>query len=146
MTYEQFLEKLIEIGVYWEEPVEPEYGYSRCSLHDRNGKEFPRLPAQIQVKWRTGGVGGGSCWDTSGEDHHYFLDSDTEPEFNELEKILDEFCPNIGRIDYRQLYGKLIERDTESEYEYYGNSTSYATKTVKCRELFEYLVQKELIR
>lgn len=138
MTYEQFLGKLISINVHYEEPTLDKYNYHRKNSRGERG------PAQIQVQWRTGGQSGGSCWDV-GEHHHYPIEGDPEPEFEDLEKILDNFCPNMGRNDYKQLCGKLIERSTECEGEYYGNYTNYGIKTVKCRELFEYLVQKELI-
>jgi hypothetical protein len=140
MTYEEFLEKLIEIGVYWEEPLLNKSRWYR----DRDKKE-ERGPAQIQSKWCTGGIGGGSCWDDGTRDNHYAMNGESEPEFTDLDNILAEFCPKITFLEYKQLCGKLVVQDSESEYEYYGNSTTYGTKTVKCRELFEYLVQKELI-
>lgn len=141
MTYEQFLEKLTEINVYYEKPVTNRHG----RYYKPKDWKPERGPEQIQSQWRTGGQGGGSCWETSETIRHYPIDGDPEPEFEDLEKILDNFCPNMGRPDYKQLCSKLIERSTECEGEYYGNYTNYGIKTVKCRELFEYLVQKGLI-
>lgn len=139
MTYEEFLQKLKEIGVRWTEPEINRYNYHR----GKSAKEFG--PAQIESRWCSGEQGGGSCWDV-GESHHYSMDGEPEPEFTELDDTLAEFCPNISFIQYKQLCSKLINRGSETENEYYGNYTTYGVKTIKCRELFEYLVQKELIQ
>ncbi len=134
--YNQFLEKLIDIGVDFEEPV--------LNEKDRYRK-YPFIPnygpAQIQCRWVIGGRDGGNCWN----DHSYSLGAKPEPNFDALDTLLVKLCPDLLFIDYKELYGKLVQVDENEEHEYYGNHTIYKTKTVRCRELFDYLVEKGLI-
>lgn len=140
MIYEKFLQKLKEIGVYVRQPV-----INQRERYGNKGWKAEYGPEQIQSKWRSGGQGGGSCWD-EGPSRHYPIDGDLEPEFTELDDTLAEFCPQISFIQYKQLCSKLIKQGSETENEYYGNYTIYSTKTIKCRELFDYLVEKGLIQ
>lgn len=130
MTYEQFLEKLIDIDIIWDEPVLNEKDrYRTMNFSAKRG------PAQIQCKWVVGGQDGGNCWNN----RSYRLDAEDEPYFDALNTLLTKLCPRLFFIDYTELCDKLIEKDKVEEHEYYGNHTIYQTKTVKCKELFDYL-------
>jgi len=106
----------------------------------RGGTLGPRKT--ISVKWATGGVEGGSCWDSSNP--REYVNSDPEPAFTELHTVLEKVCPAITYLQYCDMTS-LIERDTHTVYEYYGNCTHYATKSIRIGKLYQWLVAKKLI-
>ena len=88
----------------------------------------------IEQHWRSGGIGGGSCW---GDDTHYELDSDTAPTtFKELITILGHFWSEITFLQYQKFIPSLINQVEYTENEYYGNSTTYTYQIVSLRDLF----------
>lgn len=102
----------------------------------------------IEKKWRTGGVGGGSCWDEGDEenDPHYELSEEDEPEDNTIEIILKNMVPEIPLDSFlrKNELWTFWDESSDSEWEYYGNYTDYAIKTLKLKVLFERL--KEIIK
>lgn len=94
----------------------------------------------IAEYWRTGGVSGGSCWDTGdNDDQFYDMESEPEPEFESLDKILEHFAPNVTFLQYKRLIQDCVERGDHRENEYYGNHTNYAYKIIKLEALFKYM-------
>jgi hypothetical protein len=91
----------------------------------------------IGIQWTTGGTGGGSCWDTGDEDHHYGIDSEPEPEFEDLDKILEHFYPGITHLQYKKLCREVVENGHHFNNEYYGNSTNYEHKLIRLRKLYD---------
>jgi hypothetical protein len=92
----------------------------------------------ISVQWRTGGVGGGSCWDNGDTDPHYPIFAERESDLALLDKILEYFCPDIIMLRYKELY-RLVEYNYFSEYEYYGNYTDYGEKFLSLQKLYDQL-------
>lgn len=90
------------------------------------------------VEWIAGGQGGGSCWDNDNSNLHP-IDSEPEPEFVQLDEVLNALWPKIGYLQYKVLVQTLVTRGTREENEYYGNYTSYASKSVNIRDLAAYL-------
>ncbi len=99
----------------------------------------------LYCQWATGGISGGSCWDKGDGDPHYEMSGDPEPEFEDLDKILEHFCPNITFMQHKALYRAVVQRTSYSQNEYYGNHTDYAVKHFKVENLYNYLVSKELL-
>lgn len=98
----------------------------------------------------TGGITGGSCWDSSDSVHsHYTNESgaiDAIKGFDEIfDNILTETCPNITFIQYKNIYNDVIKTATRTEYEYYGNTSDYLCVYCEVHQMYEALVQKELI-
>lgn len=91
--------------------------------------------------WRTGGIGGGSCW---GDGGHFALDGDVEPEFTALDNILSKICPNITFLQYKQIMCATQSFD-ETEYEYYGNSTKYKYVYISMKDLYDQLVTLRIL-
>lgn len=91
----------------------------------------------------TGGVRGGSCWDNS--DPQSYHNSDPMPEFTEFYQILERIVPNITFLQAKVMEPIVIKETSDTESEYYGNSIDYAIKYVNLTELYNYLVEKELI-
>jgi hypothetical protein len=95
----------------------------------------------LYVEWCSGGIGGGSCWDDGKEDvHHYSISGEPESDFDDIDTILTELCPNLSFLQYKQLM-KITKRESYSQNEYYGNSTDYTYKYVLLRDLLNKLVE-----
>lgn len=88
----------------------------------------------IYMRWRTGGVSGGSCWESSNPQH--YTCSGDKPKFEVLDLVLKEIAPNISYLQFREIE-KLIHTNSETEYEYYGNCTEFD---------IEYIILSDLIR
>lgn len=106
-----------------------------------SGGPKPGTPtvAKLKVEWTSGGMTGGSCWDTGEEDNHRPIDPDPEPEFEDLNKVLEALCPNISFLQYKKLSNSLIKHDEYQDYEYYANYYNKSVKFVVLPELEQYL-------
>lgn len=95
----------------------------------------------INKKWTVGGIGGGSCWDQGGEerDPHYQLEEEYEPEDNTITIILENLFPEITLKSFFEKNESCLFWDEDSDFDcdYYGNHTSYSTKSLKLVFLFE---------
>lgn len=136
LTFEEFLEKatnLPDVSVDKNYKVEKHgyYGYDR----KKKGK-----PA-VSIKWYTGGISGGSCWDDGSQDNHYSSTGEEEPNFDDFENLILHFCPNITFVEFRNIRG-LIKQNDWTEDEYYGNSTNYSEKYVFLEDIYNWLVEK----
>ena len=40
------------------------------------------------------------------------------------------------------MYNSLVEHDSKTEYEYYGNQTNYALKRIDVEKLYNYMKEK----
>lgn len=90
----------------------------------------------LYIKWMTGGMGGGSCWDDGSQPtHHYSIDGEPEPDFDDLDTLLLKLCPDITFLQYKKLINGLVKQSSYTEDEYYGNSTTYGVKTISLSEL-----------
>lgn len=95
----------------------------------------------IGIKWMSGGVGGGSCWDEGDGNNHYSIEGDSKPEFEDLDLILEKVMSNITFLQYKKLCKFLIKEKSWSEDEYYGNSTNYIINYIFIDELYDYLME-----
>ena len=151
ITYEDFLLEAMGLGEVQDHPsYENNY---KVKWYDLHGYGASKARAQRQAerdetpwdkkdglykKWQTGGVSGGNCWSDGG---HYSLESEREPDWDVLEKLLDKHCPNLARKDYRALFD-LEEKGEFTEREYYGNYTDYGWKWICARKLYDFLVER----
>jgi len=103
------------------------------------GDHTPGSGPAIAIYWQTGGIGGGSCWDNGDEDPHYNMGSNPEPEFTDIDKVLEHFVPNITFLQYKRLLQDCIEQGETTLNDYYGNHTDYAYKVIKLEALFKYM-------
>ena len=98
---------------------------------------------ELENKWQTGGQSGGSCWD-DGDTTHYAESGEPEPEFESLDNILLEVAPQLSFLHYKKL-SQVIKVDDNRENDYYGNYTDYAIKTITIDDLWDFLVQYDLV-
>jgi len=95
----------------------------------------------ISVDWTIGGLTGGSCWGSSADTART---ADPEPEFEDLDKILAEICPNISFLQYKRLCQAVIKTKDQTENGYYGNYYEKRIKSFSIAELEEYLKDNNL--
>jgi len=90
----------------------------------------------VYCRYETGGVTGGSCWESS--DPHDYTADPPKDRMKVLDLVLKELKPNISFLEYRIIEG-LIHNNSETEYEYYGNSTDWTIEYIKLSDLYEAL-------
>jgi hypothetical protein len=120
LTYEEFIQKI---------------KHDVCLEYKEKINDY-----ELQNRYTTSYVSGGSCWDTE-ESRHYTVVcdvDDSDKEFKELNILLNTFFPNLKYSEYREIE-KLIERETYTEYEYYNNSTTYAIQTINLLDIYQKL-------
>lgn len=110
-------------------------------LHPKsnNATEDSFIYAQHEI----GGVSGGSCWDSSNPQPYTTDEKDPELD-NELDLIFKSVCRNISYLAYKEVQNKVSE-DYETETEYYGNRTEYKIYFLKIRDLYDTLVELEVL-
>lgn len=95
---------------------------------------------ELKISWSGGGTSG-NCWD----DHISEFSGDLEPEFNTLDEILAEICPNITFLKYKNIYSQIVKSDSRSEGDYYGGSETIYEKSFRLYNLYNELIAKNLI-
>lgn len=134
MEYETF-RKIVEEIAYGPERnwKTPEHGVDLD--YNRGDDSDPHL----QVRWRTAGAEGGSCWGDEARPIYPEEPVDITPV---LAAILEAIAPVITFLQFMSLQRNLVESDTSSYSEYYGNWNEYAIRRIHIRKLYDQL--KEL--
>ena len=141
ITYEEFLTECKSIYSSFEGSGDLEESYYSRNWSSRSNQiDEPRL----YVQWSTGGVSGGSCWDSS--DPQPYTSNEPPKELEILDSILEHFRPQLSFLQYRALTNNLMKYDSYGVGEYYGNSTDYSSKSVDLRSLYDYLVEKNFLK
>jgi len=86
----------------------------------------------IYMRWETGGVSGGSCWDDS--DPQPYTSDNEKPKFECLDLVIKELMPNISFMQFREVE-KLIKSTEETDWEYYGNCTNFDIEYIILEDL-----------
>jgi hypothetical protein len=144
MTEQEFLDKVVESGVSLYTKPKPtgksRYGYSNVLEYKNRKKEAITLDDYLQITWVSGGVTGGSCWDDGTHDNHRPVSGEPEPDFTDLDNLLATVCPNISFLLYRKVMRDAnVETGSNTEYEYYGNSTEHSYKRLQLGNLYKAL-------
>jgi len=90
----------------------------------------------IYMRWNSSGIAGGSCYNTN--NYHYEND---EPEFKVLDLVLKELNVNVTFAMHIKIQN-LIQKNYNTEYEYYSNCDDYEIKFIVLSELLELLEKK----
>mgnify|MGYP003681964579 CR=1 FL=1 len=98
---------------------------------------------QLEITWMTGGAWGGNCWDDS-DPGSYCPDPEPEPEFTDLDQILEKIAPNLTFLQYKRLMSK-VQYDTSTNHEYYGNHTTYASRSIQIDDIWDFLEEWKLV-
>lgn len=145
MTYEQFIQKIKDIGIEINKKTDlddiNEKMFAGDVPHwydDRNWKKVkPRFDFILEY-WSIGGVKGGS-WTEDSNPQSYIENGNQPKTFEDLDKILENLNPNITFLQYRKLE-QLVQIKEATEYEYYGNCTNYCYRYINLKELYNFLV------
>ena len=93
--------------------------------------------------WCIGGVTGGSCW---GDTPDTPVSGEVEPPFTGLDDLLLKVVPNLSFLLYRKLENELISRgEHDGSGDYYGNRTEYADKSIRIKDLYDFLKGYNLV-
>lgn len=124
MTYEEFLDKINEAGVY---------------ISDRAPSSGWRDTGKIKCivdKVESGGYSGGNCWGDSPS--QYYSTGESLGRFEDLSIAVRTTSPSISFLDYEGVLD-MVSHDTYTENEYYGNSTNYEYQYIETKKLYSYL-------
>jgi hypothetical protein len=89
----------------------------------------------IYGRYKTGGTEGGDCW---GGKSKSFTEEPPKDRMKVLDLVLEVLCPNLSFLKFSELE-RLIENNTETQREYYGNSTDYMIEYLPLSELYKAL-------
>ncbi len=92
----------------------------------------------VYMRWETGGWRGGSCWE--GGVAKPYQNEEGKPKFKVLDLVLKKLKPDISFLDFREIE-ELIHTNSETDREYYGNSTDYDIEYIILSELEEKIKQ-----
>lgn len=110
------------------------------------GKKDEKISPYISSgTWVTGGRTGGSCYDTGDEDRHREKAPEDEPEFTQLDRLLEKVWPAITYLQYKNLSASLIKKIESHTNDYYGNYTNEAEKRVDLAALYSYMKERNVI-
>lgn len=90
----------------------------------------------IYCRYETGGVSGGSCWDSSNPQR--YVNEPPEDRFKVLDLVLEKLKPNITYLQYKKIE-KMVKNNEETETKYYGNSTDWMVEYIILSELEAFL-------
>ncbi len=112
---------------------------NECPYDQGIFKEPYGIPVHIKEhviygRYESGGYSGGSCWDDS--DPRPYSNDAPHDRMKVLDIVLKKIRPNTTFLEYRMLSG-LIHNNSETEYEYYGNSTDWTIEYIILSELYE---------
>ena len=133
--YEIFMKKV-------EEALEGKPALYSPNSYNRYGGSEDGEPA-VWISWATGGQSGGSCWDT-GDSVYSSDDGELEPEFDDLDKILEIICPEVSFLQYKKILREVIKNNSYRDDDYYGNYTNIAQKYVLLKDLYNALNSRNL--
>ncbi len=100
------------------------------------------FPSELSVTWTVGGVTGNSCW---GSDPRP-VSGEPEPDFEELDCLLEALCPEIRYLQYKKLVQSVVQTRDHANPDYYGNYTDLRTKFVSLTEVCRYLESRGLVK
>ena len=120
------------------EAINKECPYNQGVFREPYGIPVKIKEPVIYCRYETGGYSGGSCWDDS--DPQPYSEEPPKDRMKVLELVLKVLKPQISFLEYRMIEG-LIHDNSETEYEYYGNSTDWKIEYIKLSDLYEALAK-----
>ena len=70
---------------------------------------------------------------------------DETPDFVEFDELIEQVCPNISFIQYKNVYRKCVVQKTRTDYDYYGGYEEKAWWECDMKSLYKILLEKGLI-
>jgi hypothetical protein len=94
----------------------------------------------LYMRWKTGGITGGSCWE--GSNPQPYTSDDPKPRFVVLTLTIKELKPDLTFLEYEEIMDMVVSTDT-TDWEYYGNCTNYGIEYLKLSDLIKKLEEFE---
>jgi hypothetical protein len=88
----------------------------------------------VYSRYETGGYSCGNCWGDSAEP---YVNEKPDNHFKVLDLVLEKIAPTITYLEYKKIT-ELIHSNTQTDWEYYGNSTDWAIEYIVLEELYEH--------
>lgn len=150
MTFEQFTEKVFEVVRYdLRSMVKNNSPFRYPLIIQKSVETLDDIDASTRLVGEqicTGGVHGGSCWD-EGDCHHDSYSTGDSPDLKSLDTLLSKICPNITFLQYKRLLVDTgVQTENKTENEYYGNSSNYAQQYVTLGNLYEALINLDILK
>lgn len=82
-------------------------------------------------KWCTGGTYG-SCW----SDKLSPVSGEQQPDFEKLDELLSEICPNITFLQYKKIMRECVDIEESYESDYYGGGCNYSRYVCDMEKLY----------
>lgn len=89
--------------------------------------------------WSGGGTWG-NCWGNSGN-----ISAESPLEFEEFDKFLEDVCPNITFLEYKNIKNVCCKMEEETECDYYGGSETRYHWECDLDKLKEELIKRGLL-
>lgn len=138
---QEFIDKVAKVATIYRFNKKKGLWYDEYDKHEKLTKG-QTINDFLFVEWHTGGISGGSCWESSNP-QPYSTD-EPEPEFTDLDNVLLSICPSIPYLQYKS-FNNLIKEDYRTELEYYGNCEEYKNKKISLRVIYDKLKEFNLI-
>lgn len=97
---------------------------------------------ELSWRWTTEGQEGGSPW---GGEHRPIRNIESEPETEELYKLLEMVAPDISFIQFKRLESTVVTTSRWTSSDYYGNWWAGPEKKVNLNRLYDFLSERELL-
>jgi len=121
----------------------------------QNDPDWVKRNAFFYTKVNTCGYSGGSCWDTGEDDGATYYETGKSLSYSEFLLVFKVFLKDvlynfINTQDLNVLLEKLgktyiIHEDSQTNYEYYGNSDTYQYYYIKFYDLWKFLSQNDCL-
>lgn len=90
----------------------------------------------IYMRWNSGGVNGGSCWESSNPQP--YVNHNPKPDWKALDIVIETLKPNITYMQYKKI-AELVVSTEKTEWEYYGNCEEFEITYIKVSDLLNLL-------
>jgi hypothetical protein len=115
--------------IFWDEVKDQnDYGYST------------NPEAVTSDRWSEGGSWA-DCWGGGGD-----IGEEDPCEFTEFKNIMNRACPGISEEQYQEVWNTCVDKDSDSDSDYYGGCAYYGFWSFKVKHLYETLVKLGLYK
>jgi hypothetical protein len=138
LTFEEFVAECERLLKTFSGNGQLEYSHYKEKNTRYNCREDHEKVDEIRLvhKYETGGVSGGSCWDSSNPQPYTVSRPDSE--FEILDFLLSKLNPRISFLEYKELE-KQINQEDKTDYEYYGNRTEYVVLSLPLQVIYDHI-------
>ncbi len=154
ISYEDFLKEFSKFGKIPDKPITNKKSkeYNRYDLELKLNSyddkiqwtetnecwEDQSVNLVLVHSWIIGKTRSSSSWEHNDASTNTYETGELEPNWDLLDNILEQYWPEISFLKYKKLM-KLVKVKTQTEHEYYGNSTDYGVKLLKVEDLYNFL-------